>query len=456
MSAHEADVAIVGAGLAGLTAARDLVRGGREVLVLEARDRVGGRTLNEPVGPAADQVVELGGQWIGPTQRRALALARELRLDLYATHTAGRNVFEHDGSVRRYRGTIPRMSPLALAQVGAAMARLQLRAWRVDPEAPWRGRRARRADEQTLASWIRRNVHGAAARGLLEVAVEAVWAADPADVSLLHTLFYLRSAGWWGALLDTRGGAQQDRVVGGSQLLSLRLAEQLGERVRLSAPVLRVEHGASGVKLHAADGTTVAARHAILALPPTLAGRLVYEPALPWQRDGLTQRMAMGSVMKCMAVYDEPFWRADGLSGHGTSLTGPAKVFYDNSPPGGSPGVLLAFVEGREARAVQALVPADRRAAVLACLTRMFGPRAGTPDAYLEKAWNEEPYSRGGYGGYLPPGGWTDYGPALRAPIGSLHWAGAETAIRWNGYMDGAISSGERAAAAVLGLRQTA
>ena len=192
------------------------------------------------------------------------------------------------------------------------------------------------------------------------------------------------------------------------------------------------------------------ARQAIIAIPPALAGRLDYEPALPAVRDGLTQRMAQGTVVKCMAVYERPFWRDEGLSGPGTSCDGPVSVTYDNSPPDGSPGVLLAFLEGSAARQATDLPEQQRREIVLRCLQRFYGPRAAKPERYIDKAWAADPWSRGCYGGFLPPGGWIEHGRALRAPIGPLHWAGAETATVWNGYMDGAISSGERAAAEAL------
>jgi monoamine oxidase len=289
----------------------------------------------------------------------------------------------------------------------------------------------------------------AAARQLLTMALEGVWAVDPADPSLLHVLFYIRSAGSLEALLDTEGGAQQDRFVGGSQLLALRLAEQLGDRVVLDAPVRSIAHDDEGVTVHA-PGRQVRARRAVVAIPPPLAGRIAYAPGLGEQRDGLTQRMAMGSVVKCHVVYAEPFWRARGLSGQATSSTGPVKVVFDNSPPGGSPGVLLGFFEGREARAAARMPQAERREAVLGVLRRLFGPQAASPEHYVDRAWASEEFSGGCYGGYLPPGTWTDYGPALRRPAGRLHWAGAETATIWNGYMDGAVRSGEAAAAAIV------
>ncbi len=446
--AREADVVIVGAGLAGLSAARALVAAGVEPLVLEARDRVGGRTLNEPIGDG--KVVEVGGQWIGPTQDKLAALARELGVDTFATHGAGENVFEYGGKVRRYRGTIPKLNPAALADVGQGLARLNRMARAVPVDAPWQAEHAQRWDAITFATWMRRNMPTRAGRELMTLAIEGVWAADPSDPSLLHVLFYIASAGSLDLLLDTDGGAQQDRFVGGSQLVSLRMAEELGaERIVLGAPVRAIDHG-DGVTVRA-DGDVVArARRVIVAIPPTLCARIAWTPQLSAQRDGLTQRMAQGSVVKCMAVYDEPFWRADGLSGQGTSVTGPAKVLFDNSPPDGSPGVMLAFLEGRAARRYQDAPEAERRGAVLGSIARLFGPRAMRPERYLDKVWGADEFSRGCYGGYLPPGGWTDYGPALRAPIGAIHWAGAETAEQWCGYMEGAVASGQRAAREVL------
>jgi monoamine oxidase len=445
---READVAIVGAGLAGLVAARDLRAAGASAVVLEARERVGGRLLNESLGDGV--VVEVGGQWIGPTQDRIAVLAAEVGVETFPTHDKGANVIEWRGSLRRYSGTIPRINPLVLLDVLRVQRRLNRMAAQVPLERPWDAPKAAAWDAQTAHTWLRRNLPTRAGRELLQLGVEAVWAAQPEDVSLLHVLFYIHSAGRLERLLDTGGGAQQDRFVGGSQLVPLRLAERLGEDVVHGAPVRRIEHGADGVTLHADGDTTLRARRAIVAIAPTLAGRLVYDPPLSGQRDQLTQRMPLGTVAKCMAVYDEPFWRADGLSGQGTSDTGPVKLTFDNSPPGGRPGVLLGFLEGRQARAAGLLSPADRRAAVIGCFTRLFGPRAAKPQRYVERLWAEEEFSRGCYGCHLPTGAWTGYGEALRAPVGPLHWAGAEVAEVWSGYMDGAVRSGESAAREVL------
>src|SRR5688572_8718904 len=414
----DADVAVVGAGLAGLTAARTLRRAGASVAVLEARDRVGGRTLNHDIGDG--KVVEVGGQWVGPTQHRLLALAREMGVDTFPTYGVGENVIEWNGELRRYSGAIPRINAAVVADVAQAQFRLDRMAREVPLEAPWEAPKAARWDSQTFETWLRGNMASRSARTLFEIGTEAVWAQEPGDLSLLHVLFYANSAGGFDALFDTEGGAQQDRFVGGSQLVSLRLAQELEDAIRLESPVRSIAHSGEGVVV-GADGATVRARRAILAIPPTLCARIAYDPPLPGHRDQLTQRVAQGTVAKCMAVYDEPFWRAQGLTGQATSVRGPVRLTFDNSPPDGSPGVLLGFLEGRFARRAGLMAPEERRRSVVDTFARLFGPRAASPRDYVERLWAEEEWTRGCYGCAMPTGAWTEYGSALRAPIGPLH-----------------------------------
>ncbi len=441
----ETDVVVVGAGLAGLMAARELRGAGVDVVVLEARDRVGGRTLNHTLGAEyGDTVVEVGGQWVGPGQHRILALIDELGLETFDTYDEGAKLWEQEGRVRRYTGEVPKAGPLELADLHVALTRLERMARRVDPAAPWEATRAREWDAQTVATWTRRHVRTSVGRAFIGLACEAVWAADPADLSLLHFLAYANSSNGFNRMIATRGGAQQSRIVGGSQRISLALAEELGETVILGAAV-RTIRWRPGVEV-VTDTATIRAKQVIVATSPTLAGRLVYDPALPADRDQLTQRMPNGSVIKCMAIYGEPFWRADGLSGQGVSVTGPVKAVFDNSPPSGRPGVLLGFLEGDQARRFGRLDERARRDAVIASFTKMFGSRAAKPEGYVDKVWADEEWTRGCYGAFLPPNTWTAYGRALRVPVGPIHWAGAEAAVKSMGYMDGAVLSGEKAA----------
>jgi monoamine oxidase len=363
--ALDCDVTVVGAGLAGLMAARVLRSQGVDPLVLEARSRVGGRVVNESLGD--NKVVELGGQWIGPTQKKLIALAADLGVPTFPTYDKGRHLMEMSGRVVSYSGSLTEariglvrdlahaVSPIALADFEQARARLDRMALQVPLEAPWEAKHAMKRDGQTFATWIGRNSATRGARKLFELATEAVWAAEPADVSLLHVLFYTHSGGGFNTLVGTDGGAQQDRFHGGSQRIAELLAAELGaERVHLDSAVTRIEHDEDRVIIHidrgAAGAMAVQAKRVIVAIPPTLAGRISYDPPLPGRRDQLTQRMPQGTVIKTMAVYDRPFWREDGLSGQAVSETGPARVVFDNSPPDGKPGVLLGFLEGRLAR----------------------------------------------------------------------------------------------------------
>jgi monoamine oxidase len=443
----ETDVCVVGAGLAGLTAARELTDAGRDVVVLEARDRVGGRVLTEQLSDGT--LIDHGGQWIGPGQHRIARLASELGNDTFPTHDDGDNLLRFGDKTGRYRGAIPKLSPAVLVDMGQAQTRFDRMATRVPLDAPWRAERADEWDGQTFETWIRRNTVTRGARELFTLYAEAVFAAEPADLSLLHALFYTHSGNGMDVLAGTRDGAQQDRFVGGSQANAIGLASRLGERVRLAQPVRRIDRTDDAVAL-LTDDLLVTARHAVVAIPPPLAARVRYEPALPALRDQLLQRLPMGAVIKCHAVYDRPFWRDDGLSGQATTDVGPVKIVFDNSPPSGTPGVLLAFVEGAHARAMSGAEPAERRLAVLDGLATLFGPAAREPVEYVERDWSAEEWTRGCYAALFTPGAWTQHGPALREPVGRLHWAGTETATVWAGYMDGAIQSGERAAHEIL------
>jgi monoamine oxidase len=448
------EVVVIGAGLAGLAAARRLAAGGHEVTVVEARDRVGGRT--EGLVLEDGTPLELGGQWVGEGHTRMRELIGELGLSTFRTwNDEGQLLLDLLGkrsTMKPAKGAVPRLSPFALADLGQGLLRFTRLARRTDLQRPWLTPGAEVLDGQTFQTWIRRNLRTRAGRAYFHVACEAVWAAEASDVSLLHALFYTHSNADLETLLAVDRGAQQDRVTGGSVLVAEAMAAALGERVVLGRPVRRIEHGEDGVRVIARDGTQYRGDAAIVTLPPALAGRLEYDPPLPSWRDQLTQRTPAGSVIKAYAIYPEPFWRQDGLNGQAASDTGPVKVTFDNSPPSGTPGVLMGFLEGKEARTWARRSQAERQEAVTGCFVRYFGQQAARPRQYVERDWMAEEFTRGCYGAHFAPGTWTSYGEAWRAPAGRIHWAGAECAPRWNGYMEGAVRSGEAAAGTVAAL----
>ena len=455
------DVAVVGAGFAGLTAARDLVAQGRSVRVLEARNRVGGRTLNHPIG--GGKVVEIGGQWVGPTQDRLAALAKEMGVGTYKTYNNGDNVyFRQNDPVPRQRysssGPLGAVPPDATGAAEAFKLITQLNdmASSVPRNAPWKAPQAEDWDSQTFETWKLDNIKTSGGRFLADVAIEAIFGAEPRDLSLLFLLFYTASAGNestpgdFNRLINTAGGAQDSRFVGGSQLVAIKLAERLGRRVVLRSPVYRIVQGRKTVTVES-ERMRVVAKRAIVAVPPPLAGRIDYRPLLPVLRDQLTQRYPMGSVIKVNVVYDEPFWRKDGLTGQAVGDLHPMRITFDNTPPDGKPGVLVGFIEGEDARVWNQKSEAERKAGVLDCLAAYFGAQARNARDYIEMSWTNEAWSRGCYGGVAAPGMLLDYGEHIRRPAGRIHWAGTETSPIWNGYIDGAVRSGERAAAEVLG-----
>lgn len=450
MTDADAPVLVIGAGLAGLAAARRLVALGHEPIVLEARHRVGGRIEG---GHTADGTpIELGGQWIGPTQDRMYELVAELGLETFATWNEGDIVVRLGGRQQRMagtRGAVPKLNPFVLADLAQGLARFAKLARRVPLDRPWDAPGADVLDGMTFETWIRRTLRTPTGRAYFRVACEAVFSAESSDLSALHALFYAHSGTDLETLLSVDQGAQQHRIVGGSIRIAEELAAQLDGRVRLAAPVHALHHDDHEVRAILRDGEVVRGSHAIVTLPPTLAGRIHHQPALPSWRDQLTQRLPAGSVIKLYAIYPEPFWRADGLSGQLASDEGPVKVAFDNSPPSGTPGVLMGFMEANDGRRWARRTVEERRQAAIDCFVRAFGPRAAEPIEYHERDWMAEEHSRGCYGAHFTPGVWTAYGHALRTPVGRIRWAGAECSTVWNGYMEGAVRTGEDAAAEV-------
>lgn len=446
---HEADVIIVGAGISGLIAARTVLAAGLTPLVLEADDRVGGRILTQDALPGLP--VELGAQWIGDTHHRMFALAAELGVPTYPQYDDGETSYDLVGSgVLRQNDFHDRFAG-ELAELEKVFRLLDELAAEVPPEAPWLAPLAAEWDSVTAGAWYDNQGLSPVARTLLEICTVGILAVPTVEVSFLHLLFTIQTCGVTAELFaESEGGAQTTRFVGGTGEITRRLADLVAEHLVLRAPVQLIEHGADQVTVSCRGGLVARGRRVIVTVSPTLAGRIMYDPPLPGVRDQLTQRLPNASAMKAFFIYDEPFWRADGLNGQLISDVGPARMSNDTCLPGDDHGVILLFLEGEQARTYGRLPQDERRAALTAELVRHFGDKAARPECYVDGEWAERQWTRGCYNANCGPLVWTTFGQALAAPISAIHWAGTDTATQWSAYMEGAVEAGERAAQAVI------
>jgi monoamine oxidase len=448
MQQLQADVCVVGAGFSGLTAARKLSHAGLEVVVLEARDRVGGRTWNRDLSDGT--TVSVGGTWLGQRQERLFGLCADLGFKTYEQYEGGEALLRLNGQNHRYKGTIPKVGLLTVASLGLALMRLDRMTRRFRRERPWETPRAEALDSTTLGQWISNpwNVPTKTARNMLGGSLGLLFSVDPSEVSLLGSLVLAAGGGSFKYYMDNQQ-TETHMVQGGLPEVAGRVAEQLGERVKLSAPVRRIAYNKDYVEVEASS-VTVRAKRAIVATPPLLASQIEFDPVLPGPFAHLFRSLVPGAIIRGIAVYDEPFWRLDGLLGETFAPESPVPVSIDQSGPGGSPGVISSYMIGREVDHRSTMDPSERRTMWLNELAERFGPKARSPRAYLETNWSDQRWSLGGMIGHYPPGVLTSYGSVIRQPLGRIHWAGTERATEMHGLVEGAVRSGERAAEEVL------
>ncbi|MFB9621146.1 FAD-dependent oxidoreductase [Brooklawnia cerclae] len=441
------DCVVVGAGLAGLSAALELVGRGKQVVVLEARERVGGRVesvLHD------DQVIELGGQWLSPGNDAMLDLVQQAGLELTGP-ADGVLLIRSQGTVYRSeqapdRG--PSLSPFEMADLGQGVLRFRRLADRVVNDGAWALANGVWL-AQPLIRWVKANLRTPAAQEAFGSVLRAAQGDGIEHPTLSQALAMNTNGTDLESLFAVSGGLQQRRVVGGLAQVGAYMAAQLGESLRLGTVVTRIEHDEHSVVVHTAGGDAFPARAVLVALPPWLGQRLEYDPPLPSWREDVVRRTSPGNVIKAMVIYSEPWWRASGLSGQMSADEGHVRVTFDVSDPDG-PGVLTGFFEGIEAVTLSKRTSTLRERAFVDDLAAVFGDDAHRPHVYIDRDWAAEEFSRGCHGAHFSPGVWSVNGQLLAEPQGLVHFAGAEYAARFNGYLEGAVRSGRDEARAIL------
>jgi monoamine oxidase len=443
MSEIKTDFIIIGAGYSGIAAASKLFEMGKNFVVVEARDRIGGRVWSRQLDNGA--IIDIGAQWIGPDQKLMWEMVKKYNIDTFETYDTGKNILAWNSKLSHYIGTIPKIDPISLIDLGLALNKINRLCKQIPLDNPWLAKNAKALDATSLFTWVEKNMWTEKAKFIFKVGIETVFACNPSEISMLHALFYAHSGEDFERLISIKDGAQQTRFVRGSQHLLEKMAFPFKEKILLDSPVLSIEQNSDGVLVKTSNAQIFASK-CIIAIPPTLVQKIKFLPELPPNKIQLNQRMPMGTAMKCFAIYKKPFWRAKGFSGQVVSNHKPVQVTFDCSPKDESCGIILGFIEADNARNFIEKTEAERKAIFFESLAKYFGPEALDSIDYVEKCWSTEEWSGGCYAGNPTMGTLSQFGIYLRKPVGNIYWAGTETAIRGNGYMEGALEAGYRAA----------
>jgi monoamine oxidase len=443
---HDTVVIVVGAGLSGLCSARELLRHGRHVLVLEARDRVGGRMVRKSL--IGGGWIDLGGQWIGPTQAKILSLAESLGIKHFDSYATGHTVVSYNGETSTTDGPFPPVAPLPsvsadeIDEANRVWAQFRSLAATVNVQYPWLTPGASALDAQTVTSWLADTTKSEFARFRVGYWVLYQEGGDPSATSMLFAITSYASG-------PDEDLPEQWLFDGGAGQIPELIASELGDRIVLAQPVLHIAQDAGGATVTTRD-RDYRANFVIVAIPPHLAGAIDYSPPLPAPRVQFTQRSPLGSVIKYAAIYPTAWWRARALSG-ATVSDRSLQLTADSSSADGKPGILTGFVSGQAAVRLANQSEAARKQLVISDLVAYFGEQARHPTEFVEMNWPGEKWTGGAYNAVLAPSTLTSYGSAMSEPVGRIHWAGSEMAAKWTGYFEGAVQAGYAAAHAVLG-----
>ncbi|KAJ5786789.1 uncharacterized protein N7503_012001 [Penicillium pulvis] len=451
-ASQSVDVVIIGAGLAGLTAAHELIRVGVSCIVLEARDRVGGKTWSTPLDDKG--TVDLGAAWINDTnQSHITKLVKRFGVELIEQNTDGNAVLQDfDGKCSPFAyGDLPPFDEKTRTHLASIRDMCEadcqaLDAWR--PVGP-------SLDSLTFEAYLRSRDASEVALATATVWTRAMLGQEPRDISALYFLNYCKSGG--GLLQmrsDRKGGGQHLRIRKGTQVFAVHLNDTLPPgTVQLLSPVDSVVQEGPSVKV-STKGTVYSASKLITTVPTPALKNISFYPKLPPVKEAWLDSTSYGYYTKAMVVFDNPFWVKSGFCGLAQSFVGPASVVRDTSSPADNKHVLTCFMASDHGLAWSKLPTRDREQALLKQLEQLFGVNdlEASFVQLVSYEWVQDEWAGWGCPSTaLAPGVLDTLGPdALRESWRNVHFAGTETAGEWKGYMEGAIRSGERAAAEVL------
>jgi monoamine oxidase len=439
---------IIGAGFSGIAAAAKLYKAGKPFLILEARERLGGRVHTQTLSSGA--TVDLGGQWIGPSQNRMYELIKEHGLSYFETYNEGKNILDLNGQMKHYVGLIPKMDVLSLINAQLFLMGMDLMAKKINLEQPWILHSAADKDQKTLGDFLDQYTFTKSSRAIIKAGLETVFASELNQISLLHALFYIKAGKDLNNLLNIKNGAQLHRIKGGMLQLAEKMAAPFKDNIKFNSAVTNIDVQNELITV-SGNGFFYNSEYVIIAIPPTLSAEIKCNPPLTEPKISLLQKLPMGKVGKCFGIYKKPFWREKELSGQVVADdANPFQTFFDASPEDGSKGIILAFCIANRAEDFFSKPESERKEIALRSFMKYFGEEANNLQQYHDHYWADEKWSKGCYAAIYPPGIWTQYQDELRKPAGNIHWAGTETATEWYGYIEGAVRAGERAAAEIL------
>ena len=460
------DVAIIGAGPSGLTAAYRLQQAGHTVAVIEARERVGGRTWSNHINGA---FLEIGGQWVSPDQTALISLISELGLKTFSRYRDGENLYrDPNGTMHRYTGDMFPANEKTQQEMVRLIEKLDALAAEIGAQQPWAHPKARELDTISFHHWLRTQSDDEEACNNIGLFIAGGMLTKPAHAfSALQAVLMAASAGSFSNLVD-EDFILDKRVVGGMQSVSLTLAQKVGaENIILGHParVLRwQEPGEYPVRVETeafsedgvaspADNVIVRAKYVVVAVPPNLYSRVHFVPALDRRQHQMHQHQSLGLVIKVHAVYPTPFWRDKGLSGTCFAANNLVQEIYDNTnydpqtDQEESRGTLVGFVSDEAADKMFTISAEERKARILDSMAQMLGEETKNPIVYYESDWGAEEWTRGAYAASYDLGGLHRYGADQLTPVGPIYWSCSDIASDGYQHVDGAVRMGEKTAA---------